>query len=250
MKSPLIEFADVKKSFGNNHVMSGVNLSIYEDEITVVIGKSGSGKSVLLKHIIGLMQQDSGRVLFKGEDISSMSGREKSEFKKKFSYMFQENALFDSMNIYENIALPLTETSRFSKHEIRQKVEMRIEQLEIKGTANKYPAQLSGGMKKRVALARALVTEPSIVLFDEPTTGLDPVRKNGVHAMIKSYQQMFGFTAVIVSHEIPDIFQIAQRVAMLEKGKIIFQGTSKEIMNCDIQDVSSFISGKGDFTDY
>ncbi|MBF0572257.1 MAG: ATP-binding cassette domain-containing protein, partial [Desulfamplus sp.] len=171
-------------------------------------------------------------------------------FKRNFSYMFQENALFDSMNIYENIALPLTETSRLSKQEIKNKVEMRMEQLEIQGTSNKYPAQLSGGMKKRVALARALITEPSIVLFDEPTTGLDPVRKNGVHAMIKSYQQMFGFTAVIVSHEIPDIFQIAQRVAMLEKGKIIFQGSAEEIMKSDLSEVSTFINGSGDFMEY
>ncbi|MBF0203361.1 MAG: ATP-binding cassette domain-containing protein [Desulfamplus sp.] len=250
MKSPLIEFIDVKKSFGKNHVMQGVNLSIYEDQITVIIGKSGSGKSVLLKHIIGLMYQDSGSVLFRGEEISTMSRKTRELFKRNFSYMFQENALFDSMNIYENIALPLTETSLFSKQEIKKKVETRMEQLEIQGTSNKYPAQLSGGMKKRVALARALVTEPSIVLFDEPTTGLDPVRKNGVHAMIKSYQQMFGFTAVIVSHEIPDIFEISQRVAMLEKGKIIFQGTAKEIMDCDVNDVSSFINGQGDFREY
>ncbi|MBF0411124.1 MAG: ATP-binding cassette domain-containing protein [Desulfamplus sp.] len=247
MKSPLIEFIDVKKSFGNNHVMQGVNLSIYEDEITVIIGKSGSGKSVLLKHIIGLMNHDSGKVLFRGEEISSMSRKKRVEFKRNFSYMFQENALFDSMNIYDNIALPLTETSLFSKQEIKKKVEMRMEQLEIQGTSNKYPAQLSGGMKKRVALARALITEPAIVLFDEPTTGLDPVRKNGVHAMIKSYREMFGFTAVIVSHEIPHIFEIAQRVAMIEKGKIIFQGTSEEIMNCDLNDVRIFISGDGDF---
>lgn len=250
MKAPLIEFIDVRKSFGNNHVMQGVNLAIYEDEITVIIGKSGSGKSVLLKHIIGLMHHDSGKVLFKGEEISSMSGNRREDFKRNFSYMFQENALFDSMNIYENIALPLTETSRLSKQEIKNKVEMRMEQLEIQGTSNKYPAQLSGGMKKRVALARALITEPSIVLFDEPTTGLDPVRKNGVHAMIKSYQQMFGFTAVIVSHEIPDIFQIAQRVAMLEKGKIIFQGSAEEIMKSDLSEVSTFINGSGDFMEY
>ncbi|MBF0209465.1 MAG: ATP-binding cassette domain-containing protein [Desulfamplus sp.] len=248
MKVPLIEFVDVKKSFGNNHVITGVNLSIYEDEITVIIGKSGSGKSVLLKHIIGLIHQDSGKVIFRGEDIASMSGKKRKEFKRNFSYMFQENALFDSMTIYENIALPLTETSLFSKQEIKKKVQMRMEQLEIQGTSNKYPAQLSGGMKKRVALARALITEPSIVLFDEPTTGLDPVRKNGVHAMIKSYQEMFGFTAVVVSHEIPDIFQIAQRVAMIEKGKIIFQGSVEAIMAYDSNDeVGRFINGDGDF---
>ncbi|MBF0388908.1 MAG: ATP-binding cassette domain-containing protein [Desulfamplus sp.] len=248
MKAPLIKFVDVKKSFGNNYVIKGVNLSIYEDEITVIIGKSGSGKSVLLKHIIGLIHQDSGKVIFRGEDIASMSRKNRKEFKRNFSYMFQENALFDSMTIYENIALPLTETSLFSKQEIKKKVQMRMEQLEIQGTSNKYPAQLSGGMKKRVALARALITEPSIVLFDEPTTGLDPVRKNGVHAMIKSYQEMFGFTAVVVSHEIPDIFQIAQRVAMIEKGKIIFQGSVEDIMAYDSNDeVGRFINGDGDF---
>lgn len=250
MKSPLIEFIDVKKKFGNNYVMQGVNLSIYEDEITVIIGKSGSGKSVLLKHIIGLMYQDSGKILFRNEDIASMSRTKKREFKKNFSYMFQENALFDSMNIYDNIALPLKETSCFSNDEIKKKVELRMEQLEIQGTSNEYPAQLSGGMKKRVALARALITEPSIVLFDEPTTGLDPIRKNGVHSMIKSYQQMFRFTAVVVSHEIPDIFQIAQKVAMLEKGKIIFQGSSEDIFKCNINEVSSFINGSGDFREY
>lgn len=247
MKTPLIEFINVKKQFGSNIVMQGVDLSIYKGEITTIIGKSGIGKSVLLKHIIGLMQQDSGKVMFSGRNIASMDRRERRYFKKKFSYMFQENALFDSLNIYENIALPLSEKSEFSRDEIRKKVNRQMEKLEIQDSASKYPAQLSGGMKKRVALARGLVTDPDIVLFDEPTTGLDPVRKNSVHAMIRSYQEMFGFTAVIVSHEIPEIFSISQRVAMLNNGKTVFQGTPQEIRDCKLDDVRSFINGKENF---
>ncbi|SLM30482.1 ABC-type transporter involved in resistance to organic solvents, ATP-binding protein [Desulfamplus magnetovallimortis] len=246
MTSPLIELKNIHKKFGTNHVMQGVDLSINEGEITTIIGKSGTGKSVLLKHIIGLMHQDSGKITFSGKDTGTMTHKERRAFKQRFSYMFQENALFDSMTIYDNIALPLSEKAVFPRDIIRAKVKTRMEQLDIGETASKYPAQLSGGMKKRVALARALVTEPDIVLFDEPTTGLDPLRKNGVHKMIHSYQKMFGFTAVVVSHEIPDIFTISQKVAMLDKGRIIFQGTPEEIMNCEVENIYSFIHGKGD----
>ncbi len=249
MKTPLIEFLDVKKKFGSNQVMKGVNLAIYQGEITTIIGKSGSGKSVLLKHIIGLMKQDSGQILISGEDFSRMDRKKKRLTKRKFSYMFQDNALFDSLNVFDNIALPMSEKSDFTEKQIRQRVEKRMDQLELAGTGYKYPAQLSGGMKKRVALARALVTDPDIVLFDEPTTGLDPVRRNGVHSMIRQYQEMFGFTGVIVSHDIPEIFQISQRVAMINDGRIIFQGNSEEIQHTDMEVVHSFINGKGDFRD-
>ncbi len=247
MRQPLIQFINVKKSFGDNEVMKGVNLSIFKGEITAIIGKSGCGKSVLLKHIIGLMTQDSGQVLIFGKDLSSMDKKKRKIFKKKLSYMFQENALFDFLNVFDNIALPLTEKSSLSKDEIKDKVMTRMRQLEIESTGSKYPAELSGGMKKRVALARALVTDPDVVLFDEPTTGLDPVRKHAVHSMIKEYQQKFGFTGVVVSHEIPEIFDISQRVAMLDNGRIIFQGSPDEIVNSDIEEVNSFINGKVDF---
>ena len=245
MVKPFIEFKDVRKRFGSNPVMQGVDLSIYKGEITVVIGKSGCGKSVLLKHIIGLETQDSGSIIMAGEDLSAMDSRARKRFKRKTSYMFQDNALFDSLNIFENIALPLTEGLGLSKNETRERVVSRMEQLEISGIEDRYPAELSGGMKKRVALARALVTEPDVVLFDEPTTGLDPVRKNAVHAMVQEYQGRFGFTAVVVSHEIPDIFKIAQRVAMLDKGRIIFQGSPDEIRHSTLDEVSAFINGRG-----
>ncbi|MDY0375266.1 MAG: ATP-binding cassette domain-containing protein [Desulfobacterium sp.] len=245
MVKPFIEFKDVRKSFGSNHVMRGVNLSIYEGEITVVIGKSGCGKSVLLKHIIGLEAQDSGSIIMGGEELSAMDRHSIRRFRNKTSYMFQDNALFDSLNVFENIALPLTEGLALSRRETRERVLARMEQLEISGIEGRYPAELSGGMKKRVALARALVTEPDVVLFDEPTTGLDPVRKNAVHGMIQEYQQRFGFTAVVVSHEIPGIFKIAQRVAMIDRGKIIFQGSPDEILGSNLEEVSSFINGRG-----
>jgi len=244
MTQPFIELKNVRKSFDSNPVMQGVDLLIYKGEITVVIGKSGCGKSVLLKHIIGLETQDSGVISIAGQDLADMDREARKQFKQKTSYMFQNNALFDSLNVFDNIALPLAEGSSLSKREIRDRVIMRMEQLEILGIEGRYSTQLSGGMRKRVALARALVTDPDLVLFDEPTTGLDPVRKNAVHSMIKEYQERFGFTAVVVSHEIPKVFEIAQRVAMLDKGRILFQGSPEEIQGSTMDPVRSFINGR------
>ncbi|MCP4113162.1 MAG: ATP-binding cassette domain-containing protein [Desulfobacteraceae bacterium] len=239
----LIQFENVYKKFWDNQVLNGINLSIHKGKITTVIGKSGVGKSVLLKHIIGLIEQDSGRILYQGRPLSEMKKPEKTALKKKFSYMFQGTALFDSMTVFDNIALPLDERTTLDKSEIRKRVQDKMQQLDLQNIEDKYPSQLSGGMKKRVALARALVTDPEIVLFDEPTTGLDPIRKNAVHSMISDYQQRFGFTAVVVSHEIPDIFYISQRVAMLDQGRILFEGTSEEIQNASDPVIQRFIQG-------
>lgn len=243
MTEPFIKFDNVYKSFGNNHVMKGVSFSINKGEVSTIIGKSGVGKSVLLKHIIDLMQNDSGVIYYEGTPFSRMSKADRKKLKRKFSYMFQGTALFDSMSIYENIALPLKETTKISKKKIRSLVREKMEQLELLEHADKYPSQISGGMKKRVALARALITNPEVVLFDEPTTGLDPVRRNAVHSMISEYQKKFGFTCIIVSHEIPDVFYISQRIAMLDEGKIMFEGTPDEIQNCKNPSVINFISG-------
>ncbi|MCK4767960.1 MAG: ATP-binding cassette domain-containing protein, partial [Desulfobacula sp.] len=163
---------------------------------------------------------------------------------KELSYMFQGNALFDFMNIYDNIALPLAENSNFPKDQVKEKVFTRIKQLGLNGAEEKFPAQLSGGMRKRVALARALVTDPKIVLFDEPTTGLDPVRKKNVHLMIQEYQEKFEFTAVIVSHDIPEIFNLAQRIAMLDNGIIQFEGSKKDILDSHSKILNAFIEGE------
>lgn len=241
--APLIQFVKVCKQFGETRVLREVNLSIYRGQITTVIGKSGVGKSVLLKHIVGLLEPDSGEIRVEGQALGTMSKQARRSFKRRISYMFQGNALFDSLTVYENIALPLTETSALKTAAIRQRVENKLEQLELADMGQKYPSQLSGGMKKRVALARALVTEPEIILFDEPTTGLDPIRKNGVHAMIADYQKTFGFTGVIVSHEIPDVFQISQRVAMIDEGRILFEGTPEALMATPDDTIQQFIQG-------
>lgn len=243
MEQPLIEFNNVFKKFGETPVLNGVDLSIYEGETTTIIGKSGVGKSVLLKHIVGLLEHDEGHILFKGNPVSQMSAKDKKAFKQMFSYMFQGTALFDSMTVMQNISLPLEQSRRLARKKIREKVREKMKQLDIADIENKYPSQLSGGMKKRVALARALITDPEIVLFDEPTTGLDPIRKSTVHSMIADYQKKFGFTAVMVSHEIPDIFFISQKIAMLEDGRILFQGTPEEFQNVDEPVIQQFIHG-------
>jgi phospholipid/cholesterol/gamma-HCH transport system ATP-binding protein len=243
MNQPLIQFDNVYKKFGSNQVLKGANLSIYQGEITTVIGKSGMGKSVLLKHIIGLLKPDSGRILFQGRPLYEMKRADIDKLKAKFSYVFQDTALFDSMSVYENIALPLKEATSLPKGEIRTRVRDKMKLFDLEGIDNKYPSQLSGGMKKRVALARALVTEPEIVLFDEPTTGLDPIRKSAVHSMISDYQRRLGFTGVVISHDIPDIFYISQRVAMLDEGKIRFEGSPDEIQHASDEVVQQFIQG-------
>jgi phospholipid/cholesterol/gamma-HCH transport system ATP-binding protein len=233
MDTPLIEFKDVTKRFGTLTVLERVNLKIYEGEITTIIGLSGGGKSVLLKHIIGLMKPDEGTILFRDKPIAQMQKGEISDSLARMSYMFQDNALFDSMTVYENIALPLRETTNLSKAEIDRRVLARIEQTELSNAADKYPSELSGGMQKRAALARALITDPLIVLFDEPTSGQDPVRKNAILSMIAQYQKKFGFTAIMVSHEIPDVYFISNRILALYDRKIVFQGTPEELEDFD-----------------
>jgi len=233
MDTPLIEFKDVTKRFGDRTVLEHVNLQIYEGQVTTIIGLSGSGKSVLLKHIIGLLKPDEGTILFRGKPLAEMKRKETAASLAQISYMFQDNALFDSMTIYENIALPLRETTNLGKAEIDRRVMARIEQTELSDAVHKYPSELSGGMQKRAALARALVTDPRIVLFDEPTSGQDPVRKNAILSMIAQYQRKFDFTAILVSHEIPDVYFISNRILALYDRKIVFQGTPAELENFD-----------------
>jgi len=227
--APLIEFKDVTKRFGSRTVLEHVNLQIYEGQVTTIIGLSGSGKSVLLKHIIGLLKPDAGTILFRGRSMATMNKSERVTILGQISYMFQDNALFDSMTVYDNIALPLRETTNLGKSEIDSRTMARIEQTELGDAAHKYPSELSGGMQKRVALARALVTDPRIVLFDEPTSGQDPVRKNAILGMIAQYQRKFGFTAILVSHEIPDVYFISNRILALYNRSIVFQGSPEEL---------------------
>ena len=243
MAEILVEFKNVTKSFGSLTVLNSVNLEIKRGEITTLIGKSGMGKTVLLKHIIGLIEPDSGEIFFENRNILTLSRKERAKLKNQIGYLFQNVALFDSMTIYDNVALPLRENTRFSETEIRQKVMDKLDKLEVSQIIKKYPAEISGGMKKRVGLARALVMDPSIVLFDEPTTGLDPIRKNAVHSMISHMQKKFGFTGIMVSHEIPDVFYISQKIAMLDNGEIIADCSPQEINKVSNPVVQEFIRG-------
>jgi phospholipid/cholesterol/gamma-HCH transport system ATP-binding protein len=229
MATPLIEFRDVSKRFGEKVVLDRANLLVYPGEVTTLIGKSGVGKSVTLKLIIGLLSPDAGEILFSGRPVSGMSRRDREAFKKRVNFMFQNNALFDSMSVFENIALPLLENTRYDAASIRERVRQKMEALDLGGVEGKFPSQLSGGMQKRVALARALATDPEVVLFDEPTTGLDPVRKNSVLSMITHNQKNFGFTAMLVSHDVPDVFYISNRIAVIEEGEILFQGRPQDL---------------------
>ena len=243
MSAPLIRFEKVKKAFNGNLVLDEIDLEIFHGQITTIIGKSGGGKSVLLKHIIGLMQPDSGRVYINGDCLAFMKNRQRRLLRRRFSYMFQDSALFDFMTVAENIGLPLREHQLAPEPEIKVQVQAKMKELDLVGIDHEYPSQLSGGMKKRVALARALVTNPEVILFDEPTTGLDPIRKASVHTMISDYQRKFGFAGVLISHEIPDVFYFSQRIAMLHEGKIIYAGAPDELQKVNDPVVHDFISG-------
>jgi phospholipid/cholesterol/gamma-HCH transport system ATP-binding protein len=239
----MIELKNLHKSFGSQQVFNGLNMTVADGKITAIIGPSGEGKSVLLRHIIGLTRPDSGDVVIDGESIVAMNRRELNRVREKFGMLFQNAALFDSMNVFDNVAFPLQEKTRLSKDEIRGRVIAALEAVGLKNIEQKYTDELSGGMRKRVGLARALLLNPSIILFDEPTTGLDPIIKRAIHQLIFDTQKQFGFTAVVVSHEIPDIFDIADSVAMLYRGEIIQHGSGDDIRNSDHPVVAQFVSG-------
>lgn len=239
----MIQLTDIHKSFGSQTVLNGLNLTIPKGSITAIIGPSGEGKSVLLKHMIGLMQPDQGDVRLDGKSIIGLGRTQLNQARDHFAMVFQNAALFDSMTVFDNLAFPLQEKLGLGKAEIKSRVAVALQEVGLKDIDHKYPDELSGGMKKRVGLARALLLEPKVVLFDEPTTGLDPVMQNAIHQLIKETQTKFGFTAVIVSHDIPEIFDLAHHVAMLYKGKILQFGTEKEIRYSDHPIVRQFITG-------
>jgi len=242
----MIQLTNLHKAFGSQNVLNGLSLTVPDGQITAIIGPSGEGKSVLLKHIIGLMQPDSGQIEIDGESIIGIRRSEMNRIREKFGMLFQNAALFDSMNVFENVAFPLQEKTSLSRDEIRTRVLSALEDVGLKNVEQKFTDELSGGMKKRVGLARALLLNPKIILFDEPTTGLDPIIKRAIHQLISETHAKFGFTAVVVSHEIPDIFDIAQNVAMLFRGEILQFGTADEIMNSTHPVVKQFISGSLD----
>ncbi len=239
----MIRLVNVHKSFGSQHVLKGLNLEIPNGSIYVVIGQSGTGKSVLLKHLIGLMRPDEGEIWIDDTEISSLRGRALDKVRSRFGMLFQGGALFDSLSVYDNVAFPLREKTQLSETAIRQKVHERLAQVGLPDTDDKFPAELSGGMRKRAALARALVSEPEFLLFDEPTTGLDPIRVNAIHQLILDLHKLLHFTAVVVSHEIPEIFSLATHVAMLHGGVIVVAGAPTELQASTDPVVQQFISG-------
>ncbi len=239
----MIKLVDIHKSFGRQKVLDGVNLEIEDGKTTVIIGGSGGGKSVLLKHIIGLLRPDSGQVLVDGVDIATLNDRDLNEIRKKFGMLFQEAALFDSMNVMDNVAFPLREHTKKKDNEVRQIVAEMLKAVGLPGVENKMPSELSGGMRKRVGLARAIALHPQIVLFDEPTTGLDPVMTEAINELIIETQKNFDLTCVVISHDVQSIFTVGHRIAMLYEGKIIEYGTSEEIRESSDPVLKQFLSG-------
>jgi phospholipid/cholesterol/gamma-HCH transport system ATP-binding protein len=240
----VIRVEGLHKRFGSQPVLRGVDLDIATGEIMIVIGRSGGGKSVLLKHLIGLLRPDAGTVAVDGTEITRLRGGELDRVRQRYGVVFQGGALFDSMSVADNVAFPLREKTRLGHAEIRGRVEEKLEQVGLTGMGHKNPAEISGGMRKRVAIARALVTEPEIVFFDEPTTGLDPILVNTIHHLIVELHRKFRFTAVMVSHEIPEIFEIADRVAMLHEGVIVEVGAPEVIRASASPIVQQFIRGE------
>lgn len=239
----MIEIIDLYKSFDGQKVLNGVNLKILDREIVTIMGKSGCGKSVLIKHIIGLLRPDRGSVLIDGVDITMLDMKELDKIREKLGVLFQGGALFDSLTVYGNVAFQLREKTKLAKGEIRDRVIQALEDVGLKGMGKKFPAELSGGMKKRAALARALIAEPAIVLFDEPTTGLDPIITSSIHRLIKTTHEKYGYTAIVISHEVPGIFEITDRVAMLHNGVIEEFSTPDEIRDSGNPAVRQFITG-------
>jgi len=241
--APAIRVEGLRKRFGTQEVLRGVDLDIAPSELMVVIGRSGGGKSVFLRHLLGLVRPDSGRVLIDGEDVARLQGRALDRIRERFGVVFQGGALFDSSTVLENFVFPIRERRRYPESELVPRAKEALAQVGLAEMDHKYPAEISGGMRKRVAIARALVTEPQVVFLDEPTTGLDPILVNSIHHLIVGLHRKFGFTAVMVSHEIPEIFGIADRVAMLHEGLIVESGPAEAIQASANPIVRQFIQG-------
>lgn len=237
----MIRIVDLHKSFGGQHVLKGVNLELETGKITTIIGGSGSGKTVLLKHLNALLLPDSGSVIVDETDITVIGEKALNAIRQKYGVLFQGAALLDSMTIYDNVAFPLREKTKLTEREIEKKVNERLAQVGLTGAGYKFPAEVSGGMKKRAGFARALIMEPEIVLFDEPTTGLDPLLGKSIHQLIRKMHGTFGFTGVIVSHDIPEVFKISDRVAMLMNGVIVETGATSDFIASKNPMVRQFI---------
>ncbi|MEJ6718893.1 MAG: ATP-binding cassette domain-containing protein [Akkermansiaceae bacterium] len=244
-----LEMRGVEKSFGSNKVLNGVDLDVYRGETLVLLGGSGGGKTVLMKHMTGLLQPDQGTVTLEGKVISDLPERDLAWARRKVSMMFQSGALFDSMTVAENIAFPLHEAGIKDREEIERRVREALEIVKLPGEEEKMPSDLSGGMRKRVALARAVVEKPCCVLFDEPHAGLDPVTANSIDHLIKDLAEDFGITNVVITHEIRSVFRIADRIAFMKGGLVYWEGTPDELKASKDPFLVNFIEGRAEDSD-
>ena len=249
MAEPQILVEELEKRFGETQVLKSVNMRVERSEVAVIIGGSGAGKTTLLRVLIGLERPTSGRVVVAGVDIAALSERELNRARRKFGMVFQYSALLDSMNVLDNVAFPLREHSKLKEREIKAKVLEKLKVLGLEGTDQRFPSQLSGGMRKRVGLARALMLEPEVLMYDEPTSGLDPITTRTVDEMILETCDRFGVTSVVISHDMAGALQIADRIFVLSKGMVAASGTPRELAEGDNAIVREFIDSSGVATD-
>lgn len=243
-EEPFIRITGLKKSFGDQKTLQGVDLDIYHGETLVLIGPSGEGKSVLLKHIIGLLNPDDGKVELEGTDLSHMKERELLKMRRRMGYLFQNAALFDSLTVAQNVAFPLLEAGIRNPADISKRVQEALELVELGEHKDKMPVNLSGGMRKRVGIARAIIGKPDCVLYDEPTAGLDPIVTDVIDLMIQRLQKRFQVTSIVITHDMGSVFKIADRVAMLKNGVIYFIGTPDELKQSPDPEIQNFIAGR------
>ncbi len=239
-----IEVRDLHRRFGRQQVLDGVTLDFPAGKITTIVGPSGSGKTVLLKHLNLLLRPDSGTIVFDGIDVTRIGSKGMDAVREKFGMLFQAGALFDSMSVFDNVSFPLVEKTRLSHDEIAARVHETLKAVGLEGMESKFPSEMSGGMQKRAALARALVRRPKILMLDEPTTGLDPSRTGAIHDLIRRTQENFHLTAVMVSHDVPAVFRVSDRVAFLHNGRTRLNGTVDQVMASDDDVFKRFLAGK------
>ncbi|WP_300378402.1 ABC transporter ATP-binding protein [Henriciella sp.] len=247
MTQPILELKDVEKSFGSNHVLRGVNIDVAPGNSLVVLGGSGSGKSVMLKNALGLMSPDSGRILFDGEDVTHDQGKEREAMRARIGMLFQSGALFDSLTVWENVAFRLLNAEKMKRAEAKDRAIATLKKVRLGASvADLRPAEISGGMQKRVALARAIITEPDLIFFDEPTTGLDPITADAINDLIIEQVKALGAASISITHDMASARKIADEIAMLYEGEIIWRGPADQIDNSGNDHVDQFVHGRAD----
>ncbi len=250
MSAPLIQVQDLVQRIGGQEILKGLTLDVYKGETLVLLGKSGGGKSVFLRHLIGLMRPVSGIILFEGLDVTRLKERELEPIRRKIGMLFQDGALFDSMNVFDNVAFPLRERGERDPGVIHRKVEESLAMVNMGGHDKKMPVNLSGGMRKRVALARAIISPPDVILYDEPTAGLDPIVSDSINKLIRRLQAELRVTSIVVTHDMVSCNHIADRVALLNEGRIYFTGNTQDLRAATDPIVRDFVDGRSGETIY